>query len=91
MSDLQKLSIQNTECRVYVENKRSKTQYTGVKELIATHLHTQPRFETINAILERHEELLQQQKALIEQQKELIAHQSKIIHGKNKMPNNALH
>jgi type II secretory pathway predicted ATPase ExeA len=85
MSELEILSRQNTECRVYIEKKRSKTH--KVKELIAAHLHSQPRFETICAILERQEELLQQQKALIQQQKELIAHLTK----KNKMPNDILH
>jgi hypothetical protein len=85
MSELENLSRQNTECRVYIEKKRSKTH--KVKELIAAHLHTQPRFETICAILERQEELLQQQKALIQQQKELLEHY--LI--TNKMPNDILH
>jgi len=85
MSELENLSRQNTECRVYIEKKRSKTH--KVKELIAAHLHTQPRFETICAILERQEELLQQQKALIQQQKELLAHHLRT----NKMPNDILH
>ena len=89
MSELEKLSRQNIECRVYIEKKRSKTQYTGVKELIGTHLHTQPRFETICAILERQEELLQQQKALIQQQKELLEHY--LSRRTNKMPNDILH
>ena len=93
MAELENLSRQNTECQLYIEKKRGKTQYTGVKELFATHLHTQPRFETIYAILERQEYLLQEQKALIEQQKVLIEHQIKIIQfGKqNKIPPSTLH
>ena len=80
MSELEQLSRQNMECRTYIETERSKTRYRGVYELIGTHLHTQPRFETIYAILERQECLFRQQEALIEHQKALIEQQASILH-----------